>query len=56
MNEVLLSKTAKDKIIEYITYFFIYSFLGWILETIYAFLVHGHYVNRGFLISPFCPI
>ena len=35
-KEIVLAKTTKDKIIEYITYFFIYSFLGWIIETIYG--------------------
>ena len=56
MNELIVSKTTKDKIIEYITYFFIYSFLGWILETIYAILINGYFVKRGFLYGPICPI
>lgn len=56
MNEVLLSKTTKDKIIEYITYFFLYSFLGWVIETIYALFIQGSFVKRGFLFGPFCPI
>ena len=55
-KEVVLAKTAKDKIIEYITYFFIYSFLGWLIETIYALFVHGYFVKRGFLFGPICPI
>lgn len=45
-------KNSKDLII----YFFIYAFIGWILETTYAFLVHKHFVNRGFLFGPLCPI
>lgn len=55
-KEIVLAKTTKDKIIEYITYFFIYSFLGWIIETIYAMFVHGYFVKRGFLFGPICPI
>ena len=55
-KEVVLAKTTKDKIIEYITYFFIYSFLGWLIETIYALFVHGYFVKRGFLFGPICPI
>ena len=55
-KEVVLAKTTKDKIIEYITYFFIYSFLGWLIETIYALFVHGYFVKRGFLFEPICPI
>lgn len=37
-------------------YFLIYSFIGWCLETFYAFMVFGHFVNRGFLFGPICPI
>ena len=56
MSDLQLGKTTKDKIIDYITYFFIYSFLGWVIETIYALLIHGHFVKRGFLYGPICPI
>ncbi len=52
----ILDKTTKEKIMEYITYFFIYSFLGWLIETIYAIFVHGYFVKRGFLFGPLCPI
>ena len=41
---------------KHILYFFIYSFIGWLLETIYAYIVLGEFVNRGFLIGPICPI
>lgn len=34
----------------------IYSFLGWVTEVVYAFHTRGHFVNRGFLHGPFCPI
>ncbi len=56
MDEVVKSKNTKDKIVEYIIYFFVYSFLGWLIETIYAMFVHGHFVKRGFLFGPVCPI
>ncbi len=39
-----------------ILYFLIYSFLGWIMESIYCFIVDKKFVNRGFLIGPVCPI
>ena len=45
--------STKDKLI---MYFLIYSFLGWIFETFYAILVLGHFVKRGFLFGPICPI
>ena len=56
MEGVIKEKTSKDKIIEYINYFFIYAFLGWVMEVIYALFIHGHFVNRGFLFGPICPI
>lgn len=56
MEGVIKSKTTKDKVIEYITYIFIYAFLGWVVETIYALFIHGHFVKRGFLFGPICPI
>ena len=40
----------------YLFYFIIYSFLGWICETIYCSIIDKQYVNRGFLKGPFCPI
>ena len=52
----MIKKTTKEKIIDYIAYFFIYSFLGWIIETIYAFIIHGGFIKRGFLFGPICPI
>lgn len=55
-EEVVKSKSSKDKVFEYITYFFVYSFLGWLIEIIYAIFVHGHFVKRGFLFGPLCPI
>lgn len=39
-----------------ILYFFIYSFLGWIMEVIYAMFIERQFVNRGFLYGPICPI
>ncbi len=40
----------------YICYFLIYSFLGWICEVAYAAIIHGRFVNRGFLNGAVCPI
>lgn len=36
--------------------FFVYALLGWCTEVIYAALVTGKFVNRGFLNGPVCPI
>ena len=40
----------------YITYFLIYSLLGWCTEVIYATLKTGKFINRGFLNGTWCPI
>lgn len=37
-------------------YLIIYSFLGWLIETIYCSVPAGHFVERGFLNGPICPI
>ena len=38
------------------TYFIIYSFLGWVLESITKSIAQKKLVNSGFLYGPFCPI
>ncbi|TCK93452.1 putative membrane protein [Natranaerovirga hydrolytica] len=42
--------------LEIIILFAIYSFLGWVIETIYVSQAKKEFVNRGFLKGPFCPI
>lgn len=37
-------------------YFFIFAFMGWVMETVYAIFTLGHFVKRGFLYGPLCPI
>ena len=36
--------------------FFIYSFVGWVVEVIYYGITEGKFVNRGFLAGPLCPV
>lgn len=36
--------------------FFIYCFIGWIIETIFVSIKQKRLANRGFLIGPYCPI
>ncbi len=43
-------------IITIINYFIIYSFFGWILESVYKTVYQKKFVNSGFLAGPFCPI
>lgn len=36
--------------------FFVYSFAGWVTEVFLKFLEYKRFINRGFLIGPYCPI
>jgi len=48
---------ANIKLLDYFLLFFIYSFLGWIIETIAcSFWAKKLVLNRGFLIGPYIPI
>ena len=40
----------------YFLLFIIYSFMGWLYESIWCSLCEGKLVNRGFLAGPFCPV
>lgn len=39
-----------------ISYFIIYSFFGWALESLYKTILQKKAINSGFLYGPFCPI
>lgn len=62
-NEIIHSNTLKAKkrikltrFQTYVLYFFLFAFLGWLMETVYAIFTLGHFVKRGFLYGPICPI
>lgn len=40
----------------YILLFFTYSFAGWFMESVGGILTVKKFVNRGFLIGPYCPV
>jgi uncharacterized membrane protein len=40
----------------YFLLFLIYSFLGWSMEVIIEMIKAKKFINRGFLIGPYCPI
>ncbi len=42
--------------VDMVLYFFIYSFCGWLMETVLCSVQEKHFVNRGFLNGPICPI
>lgn len=41
---------------EIVFIFIIYSFIGWVLESLYKSILQKRIVNSGFLGGPFCPI
>ena len=43
-------------LIDSIAMFFIYAFVGWVVEVIYYGINEGKFVNRGFLNGPLCPV
>lgn len=40
----------------YFLLFFIYSILGWLMEVTRILIHNKKFVNRGFLVGPYCPI
>ncbi|PZL70946.1 hypothetical protein CI088_13760 [Enterococcus plantarum] len=45
-----------NEFIKIVLLFFIYSFIGWLWETVYCSLKARKFVYRGFLVGPYCPI
>lgn len=41
---------------KFLVIFFIYSFCGWFMESVGGILNVKKFVNRGFLIGPYCPV
>ena len=41
---------------QWLTFFFIYCFFGWIFESTYVSAKTGRFVNRGFLRLPLLPL
>ena len=41
---------------KYFVYFVVYSFMGWLYESMYCTIKGGKWENRGFLYGPICPI
>ena len=40
----------------YISYFFVYAIIGWIIEVSFHVITKGRFINRGFFNGPYCPI
>ena len=56
MKEKKTLKIAGISIWRILTYFIIYSFLGWIMESIVRSVSEKKIINTGFLKGPVCPI
>ncbi|MEE1304702.1 MAG: putative ABC transporter permease [Agathobacter sp.] len=41
---------------KYFVFFVVYSFMGWLYESMYCTIKGGKWENRGFLYGPICPI
>ena len=42
--------------LSYVLLFFAMSFLGWLIEVVCKYIEFRRFINRGFLIGPYCPI
>ena len=45
-----------ETICKYFLYFIIYAFIGWLMEVCVSLWSKHKFINRGFLIGPYCPI
>ncbi len=48
--------TATYSLIQWLAFFYLYCFAGWIWETSFVSIKQRHFVNRGFLRGPLIPI
>ena len=56
MDNALKKKVKLNRLQVLILYFFLFACIGWLMETSYAIYNLGHFVKRGFLYGPICPI
>lgn len=52
----MLNSTEGENLVVVLAMFFIYSVLGWMMESIYMSFCNKKVTNRGFLKGPICPI
>ena len=48
--------TPTEFAVKTLYWFFLYGFIGWGVEVVYAAIKERRLVNRGFLCGPICPI
>lgn len=52
----LYAFVSKQDLVILIGMFFIYSFMGWVVESLYISWTNKKWTNRGFLKAPLCPV
>lgn len=55
-SRVTVEEIMVYNFLEIIIYFITYSFLGWVMESIFRSIGEKKLINTGFLKGPFCPI
>lgn len=45
-----------EKFSLYFILFLLYSFIGWLIEVCNSLIVEKKFINRGFMLGPYCPI
>lgn len=56
LKYLLEEEIVMDITLFYVACFVIYSIIGWLMETTMVFIHTKKFINRGFLIGPYCPI
>lgn len=51
-----MKKINMKSLQKYIVFFYVYAFLGWIVDVSICFVSDGELVNRGFLYETICPM
>src|SRR4030042_6782378 len=52
----LISDMNTEAIFNFTFLFAVYSFMGWIIESVYRSITQRKFINAGFLLGPFIPI
>ena len=53
---IIITGDIMETFCRYFLYFMFYSFIGWTMEVLVSLWNKKKFVNRGFLIGPYCPI
>ena len=56
LSEQVVEKSSFEIFNTLLFYFLTFSVLGWLIETVYGYLVLGYFPDRGFFSGPVCPI